>query len=109
MLGRNNNLHKIPKPIFFGGGGGWGGLKKKKYCQFYQLLNYPRESLLDAHIIRYIFRVAAHPVYYILPKYSDRQSWPENVDPDQTLQNLASDQEQHSSPLTQQFSEASKR
>ena len=42
----------------------------------------------------------------ILPysTYSDRQTWTNSVDPDQTPQNAASDQGLHCLPLTQQFS-----
>ena len=43
------------------------------------------------------------PSYGIYSKYSDRQVWANSVDPDQMLQNAASDQGLHCLPLIQQF------
>ena len=37
------------------------------------------------------------------PKFSDRQAWPNSLDPDQMLQNAASDQGLHCLLLIQQF------
>ena len=39
----------------------------------------------------------------VYPKYSDRQARANFVDPDQTLQNVASDQGLHCLPLLRQF------
>ena len=45
--------------------------------------------------------------YHIYPKYSDRQAWANSTDPDQTLQNVASDQGEHWLPLVKHFLETS--
>ena len=41
-------------------------------------------------------------MYLVYPKYWNRQSWANSVDPDQTPQNAASDQGLHCLPLIQQ-------
>ena len=42
-------------------------------------------------------------MYCTFPNYSDRQAWANSVDPDQMLQNAASDQGLHCKPVIQQF------
>ena len=45
--------------------------------------------------------------YHNNPKYSDRQVWAKSVDPDQMLQNAASDPGLHCLPLIQYFLDTS--
>ena len=44
-----------------------------------------------------------HRAYHNYPKYWNRHVWANGVDPDQMLQNLASDQGIHCLPLIRQY------
>ena len=41
--------------------------------------------------------------YHIYPKYLDKQAWTNSVDPDQRLQNAASDQGLHCLPFIKEY------
>ena len=76
----------------------------------YGISKYFRESLgiqdkeSQLYLIKTVLSGATiHLTFRNYPKTGDREAWASSLDPDQMLQNAASDQRLHCLPLIQQF------
>ena len=61
----------------------------------------------SSYIFLFLYLVCLSDYYCNNPSYWDRQAWASSVDPEQMLQNVASDQGLHSMPFIQQFLDTS--